>query len=38
MDEVRELGRALVVLGLGMLFWALAHWIDERFHHGGPDA
>jgi hypothetical protein len=31
---VSDIGHVMIALGIGMLCWALAHWIDERFHRG----
>jgi hypothetical protein len=38
-DEARELGRALIFLGLGLLTWAIATAVDEWLtRRRGPDA
>lgn len=35
---VSEVGHVLFAVGVGLLLWTLAHWVDERFRRGGPDA
>jgi uncharacterized membrane protein YidH (DUF202 family) len=32
-----DIGHILVAVGVGLLCWAVAHWLDARFHSRRED-